>query len=138
MSFDDLHGIIYRYDTARNELELYDDTDQFGDRKKFEIQYFEFKSKFSELIYPEIYTPRSRNSSLQSSWSGNRNHSPRSHGSVTHINLSTIALLTFEGDTCSWLHYRDTFEALVVNKTTCLMFRISNTTLLHSRMKPKI
>jgi hypothetical protein len=27
-------------------------------------------------------------------------------------------LQTFEGDTCSWLHYRDTFEALVANNTT--------------------
>jgi len=27
-------------------------------------------------------------------------------------------LPTFEGDTCSWLNYRDTFEALVVNNTT--------------------
>jgi len=36
----------------------------------------------------------------------------------SHIKLPTIALPTFEGDTCSWLHYRDTFEALIVNKTT--------------------
>jgi len=27
-------------------------------------------------------------------------------------------LPTFEGDTCSWLHYRDTFEALVFNNTS--------------------
>jgi len=27
-------------------------------------------------------------------------------------------LPTFEGDTCSWLHYRDTFGALIVNNTT--------------------
>jgi len=26
-----------------------------------------------------------------------------------------IALSTFEGNTCSWLHFRDTFEALIVN-----------------------
>jgi len=32
--------------------------------------------------------------------------------------LPTIALPTFEGDTCNWLHYRDTFEALIVNNTT--------------------
>jgi hypothetical protein len=25
---------------------------------------------------------------------------------------------TFEGDTCNWLHFRDTFEALTVNNTT--------------------
>jgi len=27
-------------------------------------------------------------------------------------------LPTFEGDTCSWLHFRDTFEALIFNNTT--------------------
>jgi hypothetical protein len=27
-------------------------------------------------------------------------------------------LPTFAGDTCTWLHYRDTFEALVVNNAT--------------------
>jgi len=35
----------------------------------------------------------------------------------SHSKLPTIALPTFEGDTCSWLHYRDTTEALIVNKT---------------------
>jgi len=34
-----------------------------------------------------------------------------------HIKLPNIALPTFEGDTCNWLHYRDTFEALIVNNT---------------------
>ena len=29
--------------------------------------------------------------------------------------MPTIALPTFDGDTCSWLQYRDTFEALIVN-----------------------
>jgi len=40
------------------------------------------------------------------------------HIQVAHIRLPTIALPTFEGDTCSWLHFRDTFEALIVNNTT--------------------
>ena len=35
----------------------------------------------------------------------------------SRIKLQTIALPTFEGDTCSWLQYRDTFEALIVNNT---------------------
>jgi len=39
MRFDDLQGIFDCYDTAQNELELSDDTDQFGDREKFENQY---------------------------------------------------------------------------------------------------
>jgi len=32
--------------------------------------------------------------------------------------LPTIASPTFEGDTCSRLHYRDTFEALIVKNIT--------------------
>ena len=36
----------------------------------------------------------------------------------SHTRLPTIALPTFAGDTCSWLHFRDTFEALVVNNTS--------------------
>jgi hypothetical protein len=37
--------------------------------------------------------------------------------SSTHVKLPVIALPTFEGDACSWLHCRDTFEALIVNNT---------------------
>jgi len=47
--------------------------------------------------------------------SGHSNHTPRSHISSTHIKLPTIALPKFEGDTCSWLNFRDTFVELVVN-----------------------
>jgi len=50
--------------------------------------------------------------------SGNSNNTPRSHGSIVQIKLPTIALPTFEGDTCHWLYYRDTYEALIVNNTT--------------------
>jgi len=98
-------------------LDLSDYTDQFGDRELFENQYYEVKTKFSELLHPAIDTPRSRNSSLRSG-SGNSNHTTSSHMSSTHIKLPTIALPTFERNTCSWLLFRDTFEALIVNNTT--------------------
>jgi len=39
MSFYDLKVIFVRYDTAQNELDLSDDTDQFGDRKIFDNPY---------------------------------------------------------------------------------------------------
>jgi len=35
-----------------------------------------------------------------------------------NIKLPVIALPVFNGETCSWLHFRDTFEALIVNNTT--------------------
>ena len=62
--------------------------------------------------------PPSRRSSTRSSLSGHSNQTPRSHTTSTHIKLPTIALPTFENETCSWLHYIDTFEALIVNNTT--------------------
>jgi len=70
--------------------------------------------------------PPSRRRSPRNSLSGHSNHTPRSHTSSTHIKPPTIALPTFEGDTCSWLHLRDTFEALIVNNTT-----LSNVQKLH-------
>jgi hypothetical protein len=35
-----------------------------------------------------------------------------------HIKLPVISLPTFDGNSCSWLQYRDTFEALIVNNNT--------------------
>jgi hypothetical protein len=49
--------------------------------------------------------------------SGHSNTSPRLHASSSHIKLPVIALPTFEGVTCSWLHLSDTFEALIDNNT---------------------
>ena len=64
-----------------------------------------------------VEQPLSRRSSPRSSLSGHSNQSPRSHVSSAHIKLPVIALSNFECDECSWLHYRDTFEALIVNNT---------------------
>jgi len=101
-----------KFQTTHSALELSDDTDYSLDRKQFEDHYFEVKAKFNELLHPVVEQPPSRHSSSRSSLSGNTNNSLRSH-----IKLQTIALPTFEGDTCSWLQYRDTFEALIVNNT---------------------
>jgi hypothetical protein len=35
-----------------------------------------------------------------------------------HIKLPVISLPKFNGDSCSWLQYRDTLETLIVNNTT--------------------
>ena len=115
--FDELPNIYSKFETAQSELELSDDTDNSVDRQQFEDQYFEVNAKFNELLHP-VMDPLSRHSSPRNSLSGHSNHTPRSHTSSTHIKLPTIALPTFESGTCSWLHYRDTFEALVVNNTT--------------------
>jgi len=124
--FDDLQSIFNRYDTAQNELELSDDMDHFADRELFEIQYYEVKAKFNELLHPVVEQPFSRRSAPHSSLSGHSNQSPRSHVSSTHIKLPVIALPTFDSSTCNWLHYRDTFEALIVNNK-----RLSNVQKFH-------
>jgi len=114
--FDELPKIYNKFETAQSELELSDNNDYSVDRQQFEDQYFEVKAKFNELLHPVVEPPRSRHSLPRSSFLGNSTHSPKSHSSA-HIKLSTIALPTFEGDTCSWLHYRYTFETLIVNNT---------------------
>jgi len=110
--FDELPNIYNKFETAQCELELSDDIDHSLDRQQFEDQYFEVK--FNELLHPVVEPPHSRHSSPRSSSSGNSNNTRRSHVS-SHIRLPTIALPTFEGNTCSWLYFRDTFEALIVN-----------------------
>jgi hypothetical protein len=114
---DELPRIFNRYDTAQSELELSDDTDHFGDREVFETQYYQVKAKLNELLHPVADPPCSRHNSPHSRLSRHSNTSPRSHTSSSHIKLPVIALPTFEGDICSWLHFRDTFEALIVNNT---------------------
>ena len=120
-----LTSILNKYESAQDELECLDEADYSLDREEFENQYYQVEAKFSKLLHP-VMNPPSRRSSPRSSLSGHSNHTPRSHTSSTHIKLPTIALPTFEGDTCSWLHYRDTFEALVVNNTN-----LSNVQKLH-------
>jgi len=114
---DKLPRILNKYESAQDELECLDEADYSVDREEFENQDYQVEAKFNEILHP-LMDPPSRHSSPRSSLSGHRNHTPRSHTSSTHIKLPTIALPTFEGDTCSWLHYRDTFEALLVNNTT--------------------
>jgi hypothetical protein len=116
--FDELPNIFNKSESAQIELELSDDTDHSFDRQQFEDQYFEVKAKFNELLHPVVDPPSSRHNSPRSSLSGHNNSFPRSHASSSQIRLPVIALPTFEVDTCSWLHFRDKFEALIVKNTT--------------------
>jgi len=116
--FDKLSHIFNRYDTAQSELEILDDTDHSGDRELFENQYYEDEARFHELLHPMVDPLLSRHSSPRSNLSGNNNHSPQSPASGINIKLPLITLPTFEGETCSCLHFRDTFEALIVNNST--------------------
>ena len=113
--FDELPNIFNKFETAQSELELSDDTDHSVVRQQFEDQYFEIKEKFNELLHPVVERPTSRHSSPHSSLSEHSNQSPRSHVSSAHINLPVIELPTFDGNSCNWLQFRDTFKALIVN-----------------------
>jgi hypothetical protein len=77
------------------------------DREAFEEQYYETKARFLELLHP-IESPNVSDSSTEL----NVINSPSTRGN-TQIKLPTIALPTFSGDACKWLHLRDTFQALV-------------------------
>jgi len=116
--FDELPNIFNKFEGAQSELELSDDADYSVERQQFEDQYFEVKAKFNELLFPVVDSPRTRHSSSQSSLSGRRNVSPRSHASSAHIKLTIIPLPTYDGDTCHWLQFSDTFEPLIVNNST--------------------
>jgi hypothetical protein len=104
--FNKLPDIFNRYDTAQSELELSDDTDHSDDRELFENQYYHVETKCNELLHPAVELPQPRHSSSRSSSSERRNNSLRSHSSSVHIKLPVISLLTFDGNTCSWLQYR--------------------------------
>ena len=73
--------------------------------------------KILDLLHPVVDPPLSRHSSPRTSRSGHSNNFQRSHTSSTHIKLPVNALPTFDGDTCSWLHFRDMFVAFIVHNT---------------------
>jgi len=120
LRFNKLLDIFNRYDIAQSELEISDDTDHTSDREDFETQYYQVEARFNELLHPVVEPPRSRHSFPRSNFSGNSYNTFRSHGSSSHIKLPTIALPIFEGDTCSWQHFTDTFEALIVSNPALL------------------
>ena len=85
------------FGTAKSELELSDISDLTVDMQQFKDHYYEFKASFNELLHSAFDSPRSRCNSPPSSISqGNILHNGNSH-----IRLQTIALPTFESDTCS-------------------------------------
>jgi len=107
--YDELPKIYNKFETAQSELELSDDNDFSEERQQFEDHFFPVQARFNELLQPVVQQLPSRHNSPTHSVSGNINNSLRSP-----IKLPTIALPTFDGDTCSWLQYIDTFETLIV------------------------
>jgi hypothetical protein len=107
---DKLADIWPKYETVQQELECYDDADHSADREQFENHYYYVQAKFSELLQQTVSPPRSRSNSDnegQHNCSGGFNNS--------HVKLPTITLPTFSGKVCDWQHFRDTFQALIVD-----------------------
>jgi len=106
---------LTKYESAQDELEYLDEASYSLDREEFENQYYQFEAKFNELLHLVVCPAQTRHSSSRSSLSGHSNNTPLSHASGTHTKLPVIALPTFEGGICSWLHFRDTIETLIVH-----------------------
>jgi hypothetical protein len=105
-----LPTIFNKFETVQDKLESTDDFDHSEDRASFENQYFEVEAKFHELLYS------SHSGTARSSGHSNGSNSTRStHSSSAQIRLPTTELPNFDSNACKWLHYRDTFEALIVN-----------------------
>ena len=104
---DKLPSSLNNFESAQDELECLDETDYTLDREEFENQYYHVEARFNELLHPVVDLPRCQSPIGSVSDQGHSVHS----NSNSHTRLPTTALPTFAGDTRSWLHFRDTFEA---------------------------
>lgn len=104
-----LPTILSKFEAVQDELEASDDFDHTDDRASFETQYFEIEVKFHELLHNmNSDTDRSSNH-------GSSNTTRSTHSSSAQIRLHTIEIPCFDGNVCKWLHYRDTFQALIID-----------------------
>jgi hypothetical protein len=109
--YDELPTIYPKYNNAQNELEISDQDDHSMDRDLFETQYYEIKARLLELLNP-IESPN-----LDISTEQNVSNSVSTRGTA-QISLPTIELPTSSRDACKWLHFRDTFQTLVIDNNT--------------------
>ena len=117
VELDKLPSTLSKYESSQDELECLDEANYSLDRDEFENQYCHVEEKFNDLLHPVVDPPLSKHSSPRTSRSGHSNNFSQSHASSTHIMLPVNALPTFDGDTCSWLHFRDMFVAFIVHNT---------------------
>jgi hypothetical protein len=110
-----LPDIYQRYDLAQTELETQDpDTDHSKDRVQFESQFYEVESKLHELLHPTIETLSRQGSPSPSVH--NEALSPL-QGNQVHIRLPQIILPQFDGTISNWLHFKDTFQSLIIDNS---------------------
>ena len=92
--FEEHSNIYNKFETAQNELELFDKVDHSVDRQQFEDNFFAVKLKSNELLHPVPTPLLSRHSSSHSSSS---RHTHVSHHSSNLMKLPVLSLPTFEG-----------------------------------------
>jgi hypothetical protein len=111
--YDELPTIYNKFDNAQNVLEVFDDDDDYYysmDNEAFEEQYSETLARILEFLHPTD-SPNV----LDSSTEPNDSNSSSTRGN-TQLRLPTIELPTFSGGACKWLHFRNTFQALIIDK----------------------
>jgi len=114
---EELPNILCKFETAQNELEITDDGDYSLDRESFEQQYFQVKAKFIELLHPADTQGRSADNQGQSDnvfEPGNNQLPGLNHARHSHEKLPTIQLPSYDGTITTWLHFRDTFDSLII------------------------
>jgi hypothetical protein len=72
------------------------------------------EARLHELLHPKIEA-LSRHSSSSSSI--HNNVSPPLQGNQVYTKLPTISLPKFDGNISNWLHYRDTFQSLIIDNS---------------------
>ena len=108
--YEELSNILSKFETAQNELETTDDGDYSLDRESFEQQYFQVKAKFIELLHPADNPGQSDNDSEH----GSNHSSGVTRASKSYVKLPSIQVPSYDGTISTWLHFRDTFDSLII------------------------
>jgi len=114
--YEELPNILCKFETAQNELEITDENDYSLDRESFEQQYFQVKAKFIELSHPADTQGRSADNQGQvdNVEAGNNQLPGVNQARHLQVKLPTIQLPSYDGTITTWLHFRDTFDSLII------------------------
>jgi len=120
--YEELPNIFCKFETAQNELEITDESDYSLDRESFEQQYFQVKAKFMELLHPADTQGRSADNQGQvdNVEAGNNQLPGANQARHLQVKLPTIQLPSYDGTITTWLHFRDTFDSLIIQNKMLL------------------
>jgi hypothetical protein len=113
--YEELSNILSKFETAQDKLETTDDGDYSLDRESFEQHHFQVKAKFIELLHPADNQGQSADNASEH---GSEHLTALTHASQSHVKLPSIQLPSYDGTISTWLHFRDTFESLIIQNKT--------------------